>query len=81
MSLVDSVIDAVLEYLSRRETQDAVDRKLARPLLERARAYVAAELGWVVGALRALGAVMIVQLLLLAWLAFAVWALQRGAGR
>jgi len=72
--MISSVVDAVLEYCGREETQAALDAKVARPLLARAREFVGRELGWVVRALQALGAVMALQTLLLLWV---VWAVLR----
>ena len=57
------MLDSVLDYCAREETRRALD-----PLLRRAREYVAGELGWVVRALQALGAVIALQTLLLLWL-------------
>ena len=65
----------MVEYCGRSDTREALDAKVVRPLLHSARSYVAGELGWMVRALQALGALVVLQTALLVALLWMVWRL------
>ena len=64
--VVQQLIEKFVEYCSKDDTREALERKLVRPLLE----YLTERFSWTLRAFQALTVLVAIQTVLLIWLLF-----------